>query len=276
MLKLMNDIRFVFFTNEKNIDFFTLTLKYFLKHVQDGEKISVILNNLTRNDLPYNDKVEYVNANIDFDDQGRHFGRSIAKVAGDFKEKYIFLFLDDYFLISNVNYTHLKSVLNLMDRYNIDCFSFEHRHAEESLHSKPFDVEDEYLKGKLFIKTNENRYLYSLQPSIWKKESLVELCQNNDFTLHEMDETRSDLKIKNKFKCLNNDLLSFFNQIDIENKEHFVIAYCELIRNGVFPTPENGFYHSEEEPFIKLIRKIVKDEDLVNRKEFSRKIGNIK
>jgi len=275
-LKLMNDIRFVFFTNEKNIDFFSLTLKYFLKHVKDGEKISVILNNITRDDLPYNDKVEYLNANVDIDDHGRHLGRSIGKVAGNFKEKYIFLFLDDYFLISDVNYIHLKNLLNVIDKYDIDCFSFEHRYGEETSNTIPFDVGDEYLKGKLFIKTNENRYLYSLQPSIWKKESLVELCQNNDFTFHELDETRPDLKIKNKFKCLNNNLLSFFNHIDIKNEEHFVIAYCELIRHGVFPTWENGYHASEEEPYIKLIRKIIKDENLVNKKEFSGKLGNIK
>lgn len=272
----MNDIRFVFFTNEKNIDFFSLTLKYFLKHVKDGEKVSVILNKITRDDLPYNDKVEYLNADVNFDDQGRHFGRSISKVAAKFKEKYLFLFLDDYFLISNVNYIHLENVLNIMDRYDLDCFSFEYRGGEESSNTEPFDVDDGYLKDKLFIKTNKNRYLYSLQPSIWKKESLIELCQNNDFTLHQMDETRYDLRIKNKFKCLNNNLHSFFNHINIENNEYFVIAYCELIRHGVFPTTENGFYFSEDEPFIKLIRKIIKDEDLLNKKVFSNKIGNIK
>ena len=272
----MEDLRFVFFTNEKNIDFFSLTLKYFLKHTKDNEKISVILNKITRTDLPYKDKVEYINAEVEFDDQGRHFGRSISKVSSQFREKYLFLFLDDYFLISDVNYEELNNVLNLMTKDNIDCFSFEYRGGEESVNTIPYDTDNEFLRGKLFMKTNDNRYLYSLQPSIWKRESLSELYEKYDFTLHEMDETRQDIREKNKYKCLNNNLDSFFNHIDIEKKKHFVIAYCELIRHGVFPTPENGFHMGNDEPVVKLIRKIIQEENLIYKSEFSNKLGNIK
>lgn len=272
----MHDLRFIFFTNEKNIDFFSLTLKYFLKHVKDNENVSVILNRITKNDLPYKDKVQYIDAEVEFDDQGRHLGRSLGKIAPQFKEKYLFLFLDDYFLISDINYQELNDVINLMDKENVDCFSFEYRGGEESANTVPFITDYEPLKGKLHMKTNNNRYLYSLQPSIWKKESLQEIYQNFDFTLHEIDETRSDIKEKNKFKCLNNDLHSFFNHINPNEVKHFVIAYCELIRHGVFPTLENGFYLSEEEPLIKLIRKIIKENDLINKKEFYNKLGSIK
>ena len=146
----MNDLRFIFFTNERNIDFFSLTIKYFLKHVRDGEKVSVILNKITRTDLPYKDRVDYVNADVDFDDQGRHFGRSISKVTPQFKEKYLFLFLDDYFLVSDMNYNHLDKVIDIMDKKNVDCFSFEYRGGEESAETIPFDVDDDFLKNRNF------------------------------------------------------------------------------------------------------------------------------
>jgi len=272
----MKDLRFVFFTNEKNINFFSLTLKYFLSHVKENEKISVILNKITQTDLPYKDKVEYIDADVDFDSQGKHLGESLSKITTQFKEKYLFLFLDDYFLISNVNYEHLDSVMEIIDKENIDCFSFEYMGAEEFLHSIPFDTDNKYLKNNLYIKTNKHRYLYSLQPSIWKNESLQKLYGENRVTLHEMDETMDNIKEKNELKCLSNTLDSFFNQIDIQNREHFGIAYCELLRHGVFPTAENGFNVSEDEPMIKLIRKIIKEENLLGKEEFSKKLGNIK
>jgi hypothetical protein len=272
----MEDLRFVFFTNEKNIDFLSLTLKYFLKHVKENEKISVILNKITKTDLPYEDKVEYMNANVDFDDHGKHFGKSIFKVASQFKEKYLFFFLDDYFLIKDINNNHLNSVIDMMNIENVDCFSFEYRGGEESVNTIPFNTNDDYLKEKLFMKTNQNRYLYSLQPSIWKRDSLVKICGENEFSLHEMDETREDIRQKNYLKCLNNSFDSFFNHIDVEDKEYFVIAYCELTRHGVFPTSENGFGMSEDEPLVKLIRKIIKEEDLTNKPEFFNKLANIK
>ena len=160
----MDDLRFVFFTNEKNIDFFALTLKYFLKHVKENEKISVILNKITRTDLPFINKVNYINADVDFNDLGVHFGESIGKVISQIKEKYVFLFLDDYFLIADTNYDELHTVIDMMDKYDVDCFSFEYRGAEDALNTIPFEVESEFFKQKLFQKTNNHRYLYSLQP----------------------------------------------------------------------------------------------------------------
>lgn len=274
---VMDDLRFVFFTNEKNIDFLSLTLKYFLKHSKENEKISVIVNKITKTDLPYKEKVEYFNANIEFDHLGHHFGKSLQKIISNFKESHLFLFLDDYFLIKDINYNQLSDLMTTIKKQNIDCFSFELRDAGVMLDTIPFYTDNETLKNNLFKKTNNHRYLYSLQPSIWKKESLLSICENHSFDLHGMDETLDEIKQKNRYTCVHNNLNSFFNHIDVENHDYYVIAYCELTRHGVFPVLENGYPSSDENStYIKLIRKIIKEENLIEKKEFSKQLGNIK
>lgn len=273
----INDLRFVFFTNEKNIDFLSITLKYFLKHSKENEKVSVIVNKINRTDLPYKEKVEYLDANVEFDHLGHHFGKSLEKVIANFEESYLFLFLDDYFLIKDINYNQLSVLMDTIKKQNIDCFSFEFRDAAVMLDTLPFVTDNETLSNKLFMKTNNHRYLYSLQPTIWKRESLLNICKEFSFDLHGMDETLDIIKEKNRYLCTQNSLNSFFNFIDIETNDYYVIAYCELTRHGVFPVSENGFSGSDENiPYIKLIRKIVEEENLTQRKEFSKQLANIR
>jgi hypothetical protein len=166
-----------------------------------------------------------------------------------------------------------------MDSEDIDYFGFELRSTIESHDTVPYETSNEFFKNKVFLKTKKNHHLYSVQPTIWKKESLIKICNENEFTLHELDHSfkRDDIRKKYNFKCLNNSFNSFFNDLDIEQHDYFVIAYYELLRHGVFPTIENGFNASDNnEEYIKFIRKMIKEENLVDKEEFKNVINNIK
>ena len=271
----INDLRFVFFTNEKSTHLMELTLKYFFKHNTVGN-VSVIVNNITTDDLPHKERVEYLNGKADFSSDGGHFAKSLRNTLPLINEEYVFLFMDDYFFAADSKTDQLRSVLDLMKCENIDYFGFEDMEDGYITPDKIFESNcSDIGKGNLFYKGNDYRYLYSLQPTIWKKSSLIEIVNKYPkLSAHEMDETEKEVKDENSLICLCNDLTSFVNDKDVS--DYFCIAYYELIRHGVFHVPENGFALPPDAPYIKFIRKLIDGEGLINNNKFRKILHDIK
>jgi hypothetical protein len=60
----IDNLRFVYFTNENNIPLLKLTLSNFFKYNNlENIKVSVISNNYIDDILPYSDVVQYLNGN---------------------------------------------------------------------------------------------------------------------------------------------------------------------------------------------------------------------
>jgi len=271
----IDNLRFVFFTNENNTHLIELTLKYFFEYNNlENIKISVISNNYKNFEaLSFKDRVEYLSGNVEFEDRGQHFSESLRRTLPDIKEDYIFFFCDDYFFISNTKFDDLEKLMHLIVKEDIDYFGFDGIAGQEVYAWAPFAVSDTSFPNDYFYyRDNDYRYLYSVQPTIWKKSSLLKLTDTFKFSLHELDETMPTMKSQNTFKCLakNNMLTTFMSTVLSVPENYFIISYCEIVRHGVFWHPTNGFHLDPNWLGIKLIDKLVQEENLSNNIAFKK------
>ena len=122
----INNLRFVYFTNENNIPLLKLTLSNFFKYNNlENIKVSVISNNYTDDILPYSDVVQYLNGNTPFNGQGNHFSNSLKNTLSKIKEEYIFLLLDDYHFIDDTKFSDLQKLMEFIVAEDVDYFGFD-------------------------------------------------------------------------------------------------------------------------------------------------------
>ena len=270
----IDNLRFVFFTHQHNIHLVELALKYFFEfNTLENIKISVISNTYSDySTLPFQDKVEYLSGNVEFCSSGTHFSETLKQTLPHIKEDYIFTFCDDYFFIANTEFDKLKKVMSLIVKEDIQYFSFaDHSQQEIKSNWKPFiQANSTFPDDQFYFINNDYRYLYSVQPAIWKKNSLYELASTYNFSLHQLDETLPVMKSQNKFKCIakSYNLVSNFSHLVSLSKNYFTIAYCEIVRHGIFFHPTNGFGLGPNELGVKLINKLIEEADLIHNSAF--------
>ena len=273
---MLDDIRFIFYTNENNFALGELCIKHFLKqNKKENLKVSLISNKFPNSDFQFADQVTYLNANVERKDNGSHFAQTMLSVLPEIKEKYVFFFCDDYFFVKETKYDDLREVLDMMDCDNIDYFGLDEIGEFKKINEYEKYVsscENKY-KDHFYLRERDYRYLFSVQACIWNKESLHELLKvHNNISLHNLDETLDVIKTGNTYKALCNDLISCFNFIDVENTDYFLVAYHELIRHGCFWIPENGHSLHPLSPSVQFTYNLIKDEDLLNNPEFRHKL----
>jgi hypothetical protein len=269
---MLDNLRFVFFTNETNLELINLTLKYFFRFTSEHNlKVSVISNKLNSLNLPYTNKVDYLEGNVEFQHNGGHFGKTLINTLPLIQEDYIFFFCDDYFLVDKLQVDKLANLLSFINKENIDYFGFDDIAGEEILSFKPYDsIDYPFTEFKFYYRDNNYRYLYSVQPTIWKKESLFQLAQLfPNISLHNLDETLPEIKSQNTFKCVCNSLNSHFSYTPLHSN-YFILSYIEAIRHGVFHYPDNGFYLSPDYTSVKFIQNLIQEENLKNNKSFDK------
>jgi hypothetical protein len=281
----LDNLRFVFYTNEHNLHLIELTLSYFFKHVNlTNPKVSVIANRLPDRPLPFSDKVSYLSGNVDFHYNGQHFAKTFLNTLPQITEKYIFFFCDDYFLVADLQSEHLNKTIELLDKHNVDYFGFDEI-ISHLIPTFPVFSENlaEYPDVKLLVRDNSYRYLFSVQPSIWNVQSMLNLLKNRDnISLHNLDETLSEIKETNMLLALGHTGMSHFSYNDeeyhvkdITKYPYFIIAYLEISRHGVFHMPENGFHLSQNYSCVKFIRTLIDEFQLKHNPEFKKLLHNL-
>jgi hypothetical protein len=278
----INNLRFVYFTNENNIPLLKLTLSNFFKYNNlENIKVSVISNNYTDDILPYSDVVQYLNGNTPFNGQGNHFSNSLKNTLSKIKEEYIFLLLDDYHFIDDTKFSDLQKLMEFIVAEDVDYFGFDDVAANlnadgwSPYYEKWLPYENEnypFGKESLYYRDNNYRYLFSVQPTIWKRKSLMALCDRWEFSLHGLDETLPQIKQENKLKCFGNSHRSHFTYKSSD--DYFVIAYVEIMRHGGFQHYKNCNI-SPDDPVIIYIDQLIKEHDLLNKPEYRKILGNI-
>jgi hypothetical protein len=279
----MENIRFIYYTNEKNVELCELALKHFFKHNKNENlKVTVLSNKFNSDDFKYKDKVEYLSSNIDFFAPNR-FVETMKFGLNRIKEDYVFLFLDDYFFLDEIKYDDLSRVLNLMNCDGVDYFGFDlipFGSPEFKLFKKFTSKCENKFDEVLLERPFEFQYLYSVQPCVWKKNSLIKLferCEN--ISLHDLDNTIELIKKETEdFFGLGNTLYSTFDYDDaFKHKEnYFIISYTEIVRSGVFNIPENGMPIGPLQPMVQFIYKLIEEENLNNNLNFGHLLNNFK
>jgi hypothetical protein len=197
----------VVYTNETNIPVLDLFFKYFFKHNSTfNTPIYAVANKFTKSELPYSDKVTYLNGNVPFHNMGGHFSQTLINVLPQIEEDYIFYFCEDYILSRPIDVNALENLLKLIQDNNVDMFSFASSYPV--MNKWPiFDAsysEYDFEKNIFYQTDNQYQHAYSVQPCIWKKSSLQQLLADNpEASLHDMDNSKLNNKDQYKLVCTN-------------------------------------------------------------------------
>ncbi len=240
----MKDISFVVFTNENYFNLLYLTLPYTIENTKHLNKTI----NVVSNKIPQHEKfdgVNYIDSNVNFSGDGSHFRDSLLFALNQIPEDYILFLCDDYLIKSPINKNRFDNIINILDKINGDYLALgTQKHIENFVVNweKPNITLSEYgFPDGCFYKFDVTaRHMYSVQPCVWKKSSLIELLIHNpSLTLHQLDNTN----ILNK-KGENRQLSEFFNFSFYENKENF---FDYGFNNFCYHYPPIT-YHVDEKP----------------------------
>jgi hypothetical protein len=236
----MKDISFVVFTNENYFDLLYLTIEN-TKHL--NKTINIVSNKIPQHEKF--DGVNYIDSNVNFSGDGSHFRDSLLFALNQIPEDYILFLCDDYLIKSPINKNRFDNIINILDKINGDYLALgTQKHIENFVVNweKPNITLSEYgFPDGCFYKFDVTaRHMYSVQPCVWKKSSLIELLTHNpSLTLHQLDNTN----ILNK-KGENRQLTEFFNFSFYENKENF---FDYGFNNFCYHYPPIS-YHVDEKP----------------------------
>jgi hypothetical protein len=240
----MKDISFVVFTNENYFDLLHLTLPYTIENTKHLNKtINVVSNKIPEHEI-FNG-VNYIDSNVNFSPDGSHFRDSLLFALNQIPEDYILFLCDDYLIKSPINKDRFNNIINILEKINGDYLALgTQKHIENFVINwdKPNINLSEYgfPDGCFYNFDVTARHMYSVQPCVWKKSSLIDLLTHNpSLTLHQLDNT----DISNK-KGQKRKLEEFFNFSFYENKENF---FDYGFNNFCYHHPPMT-YHVDEKP----------------------------
>lgn len=258
-MELSNFLTFVMYTNQNYIPIAKLSLNAFFKNCGDQQ----IKKYLVSNSFPEQTKhlvenldINLFDSNVPFSDAGNHYGKTILNLLETIETDYIMLFLDDYTIIKPIKWDNIKKLLEIMVDEKIDYFSFmsyDFDWPEVNVDYPKYGLENQ----KLMVFDSSYFYMYSVQPSIWKKDALKEILEcNQNISLHGMDISNiinkkgklRDTPIENfyqdkqfydyEFKnvCLKKNSLNSNYAFDEHNGDgdYLFFLYSEIIRWGKF------------------------------------------
>lgn len=293
-LNLFKDIHFIINTNEKVLPLVNLSLKYFDTFIGlDNINISIVSNKFKDCVFNYSDKVNYITPDVEYDGSGGHFEAVISNALNNIKEEYIFFFCDDYIITKQFDIEALLRLMQFIINEKVDYFSFSSCFVEREMQSNPLakyrlcDNSEKYGFDKdAFYHFSENfLYLYSVQPCIWKRSSLLELLSyNKNVGIRTLDTSYiKDKKGKYRDQIPNTGIYCYdkwavpddeyqfkkictkYNIFDYSyNPDFFIFNYIEIVRYGkIWQTlGENNWVQI-------IINQIIKDNDINNKSEFN-------
>lgn len=240
----MKDISFVVFTNENYFDLLYLTLPYTIENTKHLNKtINVVSNKIPEHEI-FNG-VNYIDSNVNFSSDGSHFRDSLLFALNQIPEDYILFLCDDYLIKSPINKDRFDNIINILEKINGDYLALgTQKHIENFVINwdKPNINLSEYgfPDGCFYNFDVTARHMYSVQPCVWKKSSLIDLLTHNpSLTLHQLDNTDISNKKGEKRK-----LEEFFNFSFYEKKENF---FDYGFNNFCYHHPPMT-YHVDEKP----------------------------
>lgn len=256
---MINNLSILVFTNEKSFNINYITIPQLLKNISHIDiKINLVSNRFPETDRF--DGVNYIETNVPFQGNGGHFRESMMCALKEIKDDYILFLCDDYIFKSPIKKEKFESLVPIMIEDNIDFLSLQSLKHMGGFINKWNHINTDVTKygfiDKCFYEMPDNYlHLFSVQAGIWKKSSLIELLDFNQYLeLHALDSTN----IKNKkgeyrerdplvpfyhqkeeffdyrFKCVGVylDPISFGADERNIGGDYLVLDYCEVIRHG--------------------------------------------
>jgi hypothetical protein len=240
----MKDISVIVFTNEKYFNLLYLTLPYTIENTKHlGIKIHVVTNKVPEHETF--EGVNYIESNTIFREDESHFWETLFVALGQIEEKYVLFLCDDYLIKSPIKQDKFEGIIPLLEELNADYLALgTQKHIQNFVVNwkKPeVDLTRYNFPEGCFYEFDETaRHMYSVQPCIWKKTSLIEILKHNvGISLHQLDNT--DIKNKRGERRKLDEGLNFSFY---EKKENF---FDYGFKNFCYHYPPTS-YHVDEKP----------------------------
>jgi len=247
----MNNLHFVCYTNEQYIPIANLFTRIFTVKTEYRYPITVITNGGSKQ-VHVTDKINVIDTNTPFGGSGEHFTFSLLTALKQLSRKYVFFFCDDYFITKSIDHTKLIKLLDLLEKDDIKFFSFSSCHPK----AKNWELYSQnILEDELFVIPEDFQYMFSVQPCIWNRETLINVLEANiGITLHNFDnsvladingERRTIISGTEKYTSWINPHIYGFKKLCSNYKaydeleefnlhKYFIIQYVEAVRHGLF------------------------------------------
>ncbi len=233
---------------DKYSDLWDLQIYHLNKNWANRNMRSVIVTDTTS-------KKAYENIQIFAAGNELEMPQRIKKVLETVSTEYVFITLDDYFLIEEVDNQKIENLLNAMDQYKLDYIRLF-----------PIPEERKVLdKGKKLYWINLDRnYAVNLYPGIWRK-SFLEATVNSPLDAWKYEVSLTSVAKANNFRCA-------------MSKEN-IFMFVDVIRKGKLLNKANKYLASNG---MKLERELIsrKEEFKLNlmfwaKKYFPKKIQKL-
>lgn len=266
-MKESADICFVVYSNETYFDLLELTLPFTIENTRHlGVRIYVVSNKIPNGKKIF-PNVNYIDSQVNFCTGGGHFSQTMTKALNSISEKYIFFLCDDYIIKSPVKKERFDNITRILDVLDGDYISFStQKHLEFFINEwKRPDIDVEkfgFPKNSFFVFDDRARHMYSVQPCVWKKDSLSKLLKHNpNISLHGLDNTdimnmKGETRILSDFYnnsfyvdkpcffdfgfknyCVHFPLESYHVDEKPIGSDFFLLDYIEIVRHGKFLEP---------------------------------------
>ena len=199
-----------------------------------------------------NDKFIYVLPDPPTWGAQRHFFPIMRTALEKINTDYVMFFLEDD-IFRNVKWEKINNIIKYMTRHGVDIYSFS-AHSEGILHpdggfNNPIiqDAPDlEITKKNFFTVLVDDGQRYSLQPSIWNRNSLLDVVlQTPDITGFRLD-TNLDIRSSNPLVSMASNISNCDwieeSRFDINTCQ---IQYSEVIQHGYFVYNTGPFSHPQ-------------------------------
>lgn len=277
------------YTNETYLPIAKLSIDEFNKHSSDFEINKYIVSNRFDETIDFSDcGAEIFDANVPLSNDSRHFADLLIYALERIKEKYVLFWIEDTIVANKIKGKNLKSVVDLIDENDINhltILSYGHNWKILDLDYSKYGLPPDLL----FDMPNSYLFAFSLQPAIWKTETLLDVLKHNrGISLHEFD--TSNIRNKKGERRSGDDGNGYINTPDdfwdygikhtcfrrtfettpycFDDRpfdgDYFLFLYSGAIRGGKF-----DFYtHNNSREFIKKFleeKNITKEDKIYGR-----------
>lgn len=268
-------IHFIIYTNDYNISLSQVSLEEFLKNSPKDTKIKVLTNNIPEN-IILNRSDLFYNANIK-QKEGKQFSEVILNFLKKINEDYVLFNCDDYIVNKKIEKSDFNKLIDFMDFYNVDYFSFDKMKSYSDISTFTFFENKFYENGLINIIPNDHFYRYSVQPCIWKRSSLIELLDRfQEISVHDLENHHEIRKTNYLTLGINWNKFGDLTQKDFIYTSHFCYSTVEVVRSGVFIHSMNGFPVSESDYVCITIDKLIDKYNMCDSSTFDKIMYNMK
>lgn len=189
------NLSLLMYTNETYLPIARLAVEQINKNFYNLDaKKYITSNRFSKNSSEQFKDFELINCNVPLDINGSHFAKVMKNALNIIDSEYVLFLLDDCIVINELKNNNLKNLVQCMGDNDIDYLSL----LSYNFEWEPLNTD--YIKYSLpenvLVKTDERfLYAFSVQPSIWKRTSLLKVLEYNpELEIHHLDITY----IKNK------------------------------------------------------------------------------